>query len=457
MTTVYRYQIYCETEGDWVTAWGTSPITTCPNNTAHIVTANSVSIVDSLSENTISYRSTPQLDSYGKLRIANQRTMMSFEQTYTSKPDIKFDTLTTGSGIRTYNNNESSSTLTCTTNASDSVIFQSRDYIVYQSGSSTLFLFTAIIGEQKTNCNQFIGYFDNRNGVYFTMNGSTGINVGYRSDVTGTVVDTLIPRSSWNQDKLDGSGPSGITVDFTKIQLWYLDFQWQGSGKIRWGIYKNGHVILIHTISFANTLISPYIAIPTLPVRFQISNIGTTASSTSMKAICVAVTLESTTDPSGFSFGQMSNIGPTPAANVLTPILSIRLKNTFHSQRNRIKMILKKVSLISTNANNVYSFSIVWNGTLTGGVWGDVSTIASGVEWDQSSTGITGGVTIESGLFNSTNSSNEFSQHNYLSYNGFPYGLNVNGTSSIILTLAVTRIQGNGSVIFGGLNWEEIS
>jgi hypothetical protein len=43
---IYNYRIYCITEGKNVYEWNTAAPTTCPNNTAHTINPNSISIVD---------------------------------------------------------------------------------------------------------------------------------------------------------------------------------------------------------------------------------------------------------------------------------------------------------------------------------------------------------------------------------------------------------------------------
>lgn len=44
--TIYNYRIYCITEGQNVYEWNTVAPTTCPNNTAHTINPNSISIID---------------------------------------------------------------------------------------------------------------------------------------------------------------------------------------------------------------------------------------------------------------------------------------------------------------------------------------------------------------------------------------------------------------------------
>ena len=54
MPTVYKWKIYCTTENAFIEGWSETAITTCPNNTAHTVNADSVSEVDKLSPSSVS-------------------------------------------------------------------------------------------------------------------------------------------------------------------------------------------------------------------------------------------------------------------------------------------------------------------------------------------------------------------------------------------------------------------
>lgn len=50
---VYKYRIYCVTEGQNVYEWAESTPTTCPNNTAHTINPNSISIIQQLASNAV--------------------------------------------------------------------------------------------------------------------------------------------------------------------------------------------------------------------------------------------------------------------------------------------------------------------------------------------------------------------------------------------------------------------
>lgn len=64
---VYQYRIYCNTEAQNVYQWGQQPPTTCPNNTAHSINLNSISIVDEQGPSlfTLKEESTPTGGNYG--------------------------------------------------------------------------------------------------------------------------------------------------------------------------------------------------------------------------------------------------------------------------------------------------------------------------------------------------------------------------------------------------------
>jgi hypothetical protein len=89
--------------------------------------------------------------------------------------------------------------------------------------------------------------------------------------VTKTV-DTKIPQSQFNIDKLDGTGISGYNLDLSKIQMAYMDFSWYGAGKIRFG-FKNaqGEVYYVHEFIHNNINLISYLRSGNLPTRYEVA------------------------------------------------------------------------------------------------------------------------------------------------------------------------------------------
>lgn len=97
---------------------------------------------------------------------------------------------------------------------------------------------------------------------------------------SGSVVVTKrsqqrVAQSSWNIDKCDGTGPSGFTLDLTKMQMLYIDYSWYGAGAIRFG-FKNqrGEIIYAHRIPNANLRTEAYMRSGNLPSRYECNTIA---------------------------------------------------------------------------------------------------------------------------------------------------------------------------------------
>lgn len=89
--------------------------------------------------------------------------------------------------------------------------------------------------------------------------------------VTKTV-DTRIPQSSWNLDKMNGTGTSGYNLDLTKMQMFYIDYTWYGAGAIRWGFRAtDGTVTYCHRVANNNTNAEAYMRSGNLPARYETS------------------------------------------------------------------------------------------------------------------------------------------------------------------------------------------
>ena len=87
-------------------------------------------------------------------------------------------------------------------------------------------------------------------------------------------IDTRVPQSQFNMDKLDGTGPSGFNLDLNKMQMIYMDYSWYGAGAIRYG-FKNqrGEVIYAHRTPNANFRTEAYMRSGNLPARYECNTI----------------------------------------------------------------------------------------------------------------------------------------------------------------------------------------
>jgi hypothetical protein len=82
-------------------------------------------------------------------------------------------------------------------------------------------------------------------------------------------VDTRVPQSEW-ADPLDGTGPSGYTLDLTRMQMFYIDYSWYGAGFVRWGIRtKNGQIAYVYQQTNNNVRYEAYLRSGNMAARYE--------------------------------------------------------------------------------------------------------------------------------------------------------------------------------------------
>jgi hypothetical protein len=348
------------------------------------------------------------------------------------------------------------------TTSGDKCYRESKRVFAYQPGKSLLIMNTFVMNAQKTNVRQRVGYFNANNGVFFENDG-TGNYIVLRSYVTGSVVETRVAQADWNMDKFDGTGvssqsshPDRGNLNISKANIFWIDIEWLGVGDVRCGFVVDGLMVPAHIFHNDNLSTTTYMTTAMLPIRYEIENTGTSASASRMKQICSSVVSEG-----GYTLeGRARSVSipittprDLPTAGTFTPILSIRLKDSF---KDAIAL-LKDVEFFGVTNNTSYRYKIIVGGTLTSPSWVSAAT-ESCVEYDISATAITGGRDAQIGYVNvsagaggaAVNLSREQLFAYQLERDGFAASDN-----GVIITLAGTGAA-NGNDAVGAMTWEEI-
>jgi hypothetical protein len=323
------------------------------------------------------------LDAFGRLRVSEPFTLFDSQNRYAE--DDQFSSSTSGAGSSvTFATNESSVNMNVGTVSGGKTVRQTFRRMPYQPGKSMLILATFCMNVAKANLRQRIGYFDENNGIYLEQNGTSEPSFTIRTNTSGTPVDTnTASQSSWNGDKLDGTGPSGLTLDLTTVQIFWTDLEWLGVGNVRCGFVINGQLIVCHTFQCANQTgkTKVYMETAILPVRYEIENTDTTATSSTLKQICSTVISEG-----GYQQTVQDTIARRTAilgtiSTTFLPLVSIRLKSTSAGA----VVLLNRVNVLPTT-NQSYEICIMKNSTLTGASW---TSLSSNMEYDVTATAMT--------------------------------------------------------------------
>jgi hypothetical protein len=308
----------------------------------------------------------------------------------------------------------------------------------------------------KTGLRQRVGYYGAANGYYLELNNST-VSFYERTSVSGSLVNNQVAQANWNVDPMDGSGPSGITLDLTKAQILFMDLEWLGVGTVRIGFVINGNFYVCHKFHHANLITSTYITTASLPLRYEITNTAATASSSRLKQICSTVLSEGGYQLNGLQ--QAIGIPVTtpinlPVAGTFYPIVSIRLKTS----PNRLDAIViaTAISIIATTVGD-YNWQVIASGTTSGGSWLPAAG-GSSVEYNITGTSFSTGTgrILASGYFSVSNQGS--TQVDILKEALFKTQLERNGLTSTPYELTVVVATNNaGGDVLASMDWEEIS
>ncbi len=387
------------------------------------------------------------IDAFGRARTSNSYTLFDSQNRY-AKNDL-FDETTATGGTVTYSADASTVNLNVTTSAGSEVVRQTYRSFSYQPGKSLLTYNTFVMPEAQANQRIRIGYFNTQNGVFLEREGAD-VYITRRTYVSGSAVDTRVAQAAWNGDTLTGSGDSGFTLDLTKAQIFWQDFEWLGVGSVRCGFVINGQTVVCHTFNNANNLTSVYMTTAILPIRYEITNLDAVDAEATLKQICSTVISEGGYEKKvALDVARMTSVNGSISTSFV-PLVSIRLA----SGRTGAVVIPDGYSVLPTaNAATTFEVVLVKNPTLTGDSW--VASPSANVEKDLSATSFTGGTIVQQQFVLSSNQANGIIAGND-DYNwDLQLGATIGGTSDIY-TLAVRTLSGTQTAI-GALSFWDLT
>lgn len=289
----------------------------------------------------------PSIDSFGKWRVSQPTTLFDSKQIVDSG-SFYFNTKIYDSATAEWKSGSAETVLTVTNTSGSRVVRQTKRIFVYQPGKSQQIICTGKFGSGVNGVVKSIGSFDNHDGYIFQQSGSS-FGVVLRKTIDGVGSDTFVSQSNWNLDKLDGTGPSGNTLDIEKAQIFTVDYEWLGVGRIRYGVVQKGVLTYVHEINNYNNLDKVYLRNPNLPIRYEITNFVTGAVGSSLSQICSTVVSEGGFDSTGFRQVVNSLTGSAIGASEYRGTLAVRYNpNT----SNGAQIIPEQVDFLIAPGNN---------------------------------------------------------------------------------------------------------
>ncbi len=335
------------------------------------------------------------ITAFGELLVGELHPQFqgSFEYTV-DNTDLNTNTVTNGGTVTQAN---AMAVMGTSTTTASTALFQSKQHAKYRAGLGGLSRFTSLFPSPIAGTEQYIGLMDATGSSQAFLN---GYGIGYNGTTFGFQRwsnDTLttITQANWD-DPLDGSGPSGMDITLTNINVWEIRFQYLGAGKILVCVENDstGNFIVAHTVLYANNFTEPSVYNPNFHHTMWVDNGGTTDNMV-MKSASYAYFVEGRT--SLIELHQPENGTGLKEKTTVTnevAVFTIRNKTTYASKTNFIDVIMNSVgaSIEASSANNLGAVRIVKNATLGGTPsYADINTTDSVIEIDVAGTTVTGG------------------------------------------------------------------
>ena len=261
----------------------------------------------------------PQLDAWGKLRTSGATMLGNYVFGGEAKLRDDFSQVEIDTGYVNFDATRASvkvgyeaTGVTAATFAANT----SNTYHPYIPGSSHLWQGTFLLNSPETGdgTNGAIrrwGLFDADNGFFFQLgkDGATagtasttddGFTVRIRTSTSGSTTETIIQQSDFNGDKLDGRGKSQQTLDLSKNNQYWIDTQWHGAGRVRFGTYLNGTRIIMHTYYAGGNETVAMSQTASLPSCTSVKSAGTPLTSLYIESWAQSVWSETELNPTEF-------------------------------------------------------------------------------------------------------------------------------------------------------------
>jgi hypothetical protein len=395
------------------------------------------------------------IDSKGRLKVQTQQTIFFNTFQYGKETDV-WDEATYTGGSAVLDAGYSNVRMDVTNAVGSRVIRQTRNTQRYTPGRQQSIAFAMRFQAPVVGVRRRIGMFNSTPDGFFFEDCGTRDAVTNLPQYACVVVNSggatptteRIYRADWNGDRLDGTGVSGITIDFAKQQLYMIDYEWYGAGSITFSVVINGLPRVIHTVQNGNRLYSPWCKTPFLPIRVEIENFGGTAGTHSLWQGSNSLLTEGTVEKLGIAESILTPLTGInmSSANTFYPIISIRLKATALQG-----IVLPSFFQAGTVDNTDIYFKLIRNATVNG-TWVDHPDSNAFTQYNYTSTGaITDGFELTSGLLTAGGASGPIALDQATVYQ---IGRSSLGTVSDTLTLAIAAKNANKNAV-ANLTWIE--
>ena len=240
--------------------------------------------------NEIKYSDSTNLDAFGRLRTSTITSLLEYKHVYNKLP-LEVNEVTAGTATSIFDILNSQVVMSTSAN-NDYVIRQGKSRGIYQPGKGQIVESSFANFQLQTNVIKRVGYFTSSStapynsildGFVLESNGQTN-TISFQIWQSGSTIYSAA-TTAWSTTDYNVAN-----IDWSKSQLMFVDYQWLGVGRTRFGLVIDGVVKIFTSYTAANNINHVYMKSANQPIRYEIRQVG--AGSGSLNMICSQISME---------------------------------------------------------------------------------------------------------------------------------------------------------------------
>ena len=216
--------------------------------------------------------------------------------------------------------------------------------------------FAGWILEQEDNKVIFLSTSAGVNAGAFSLSSATLTSTNSTLQVGVAHTETWTYQEDFNIDKLDGTGPSGVDLDLTKLNVWQINFRWLGAGEMRFAVEDpdNGDMIFFHHIHYSNRFDKVHLDNPSLKVGYVAADLaGNGGTEVSVSGASILGAIEGKILPTTYPVASRGyRNGGMNTTNTIYHLLTVRNPVIYNNKINSRELLIQKVSSLATIASS---------------------------------------------------------------------------------------------------------
>ena len=202
----------------------------------------------------------------------------------------------------------------------------------------------------------------------FGLTATTAVGAFVETSTGAAATEVFIAQADWNGDPLDGTGPSGVTLDPTQGNVYQIGIQYLGYGPIIFSIEianeSQPDFVNVHTIQYNNANTQTSFGNPAFPYTMAVYSAGSTSNLT-LETGSFAGFIEGKKELSGPRFSYAGALETTVTAAHKFALFTVLNPRYYNGRTNQTVINILDISVSSDHTQPV-NFFLIKNAELSG-------------------------------------------------------------------------------------------